>query len=135
MTLFQVIFAEVMTACLYIQIKSLSLKHNLEIFVKYSNCVGACCLFFVCYRKSLLASVCYCHTCCYDCQPSNDICYFFMCKAIYGFGMLPQAQDNSHLKEVHGSNLHPCNELVSDDHVHSCCFHLPKHYRYCKCIW
>ena len=58
-----------------------------------------------------------------------------MCQAGYGSWMLPKTEDSSHLKETDGSNLHPCDELVFDDHVCSCCFHLSQHYRYRQCIW
>lgn len=36
------------------------------------------CLCFVSNRESLLAGVCYSDTWCYDCKPSNDICYVFV---------------------------------------------------------
>ena len=39
-------------------------------------------------RSSILASICDCYTCCYDCQPSNDICNILLHKAGNGSGLL-----------------------------------------------
>lgn len=58
-----------------------------------------------------------------------------MCQAIYGTWMLPKDEDSSHLKKADGSNLHPRNQLVFNDHVHHCSFYFPEYYRYRQCIW
>ncbi|KAH9609969.1 hypothetical protein KSS87_019435 [Heliosperma pusillum] len=50
----------------------------------------------------------------YNCVPGHDLCYIFGHKAINGTRMFPKTEDCSHIKEAHGPNLHPCNQLVPD---------------------
>lgn len=91
--------------------------------------------FYLQNRSSVLASICDCYTCCYDCQPSYDICNVLLHKAGYGSWLLSEDQNNPYLQESHGSDLHTCDELVSHDHVHHHRGHFQEYERYCQCIW
>lgn len=75
-------------------------------------------------RWIFLANFCHSYSCCRNCQSSHDIGFIFMRQAVHVSWMLSKAEDSSHLEETDGSNLHPCHQLVSNDHVHSCGCHL-----------